>query len=265
VQNVKAKKSLGQHFLKDPAIAEQIVDSLQNTSLYKDVLEIGPGMGILTDFLFAKKEFKTKVVDLDEESIHFLHEKFPLRQSDIIFGDFLQIDFRKIFPGPFAIIGNFPYNISTQILFNVLDNRDLVPEVVGMFQKEVAERIAGTPGGREYGILSVFMQAYYEVDVILQLNENDFQPPPKVKSAVLHFRRKENFTLPCDEKLFRKVVKAAFNMRRKTLRNALTPIVGKVNSDKIPFATLRAETLSWQKFTELTNYIQALNLNPPKS
>ena len=156
------------------------------------------------------------------------------------------------------MIGNFPYNISTQILFKVLDNRESIPEIVGMFQKEVAERIAGDPGGREYGILSVFMQTWFDVELVRVLNENDFTPPPKVKSAVLHFIRKKNFVLQCDETAFRRVVKTAFNQRRKTLRNALSSLVTKELSNKIPFAELRAEALSWEKFVELTNAVEKL-------
>lgn len=250
---VRAKKNLGQHFLKDPSIAEEIVEFLGESNAYTDILEIGPGMGILTDFLFEKKGYRTRVVDLDEESIEYLYGKFPLRQQDIIHADFLQMNFDEFFKGQFAIIGNFPYNISSQILFKVLDNRDRIPEVVGMFQKEVAMRIAGDPGSKEYGILSVFMQAYYDVNVVMQLNENDFQPPPKVKSTVLHFLRKENFQLGCDEKEFRKTVKMAFNQRRKTLRNAMGAMIAK--DIEFPFSGLRAEALSWQKFVELTNFI----------
>lgn len=254
--SVKAKKSLGQHFLKDPAIAAEIVGNLGESKLYKEVLEIGPGMGILTQFLFQNKNYHTRVVDLDGESIEYLYNLYPLRQQDIIHADFLQMDLRGLYKEQFAIIGNFPYNISSQILFKVLDERDLIPEVVGMFQKEVAERIAGDPGSKEYGILSVFMQAYYDVKIVKQLSQNDFQPPPKVKSAVLHFLRKENFNLGCDEKDFRRTVKMAFNQRRKTLRNALAGAVGR--DIDIPFGSLRAEALSWQQFVELTNFIISL-------
>lgn len=258
MHQVRAKKNLGQHFLKDPEIANEIATALEPEGRYKDVLEIGPGMGILTGFLFSREDIRCKALDIDDESIEYLRNHFPFRQNDIIHDDFLKADLSKLFPAQFAIIGNFPYNISSQILFKVLDYRDRIPEVVGMFQKEVAERIAGNPGSRDYGILSVFMQAWYDVKLIMQLNENDFSPPPKVKSAVLRFERKENFKLPCDEKLFRTVVKAAFNQRRKTLRNAMTSVVGKENADKIPFSGLRAEALTWQQFTELTNFVAAL-------
>ena len=256
MQKVRPKKNLGQHFLNDVAIAEKIVDSLILPEGCRQVLEVGPGMGALTDFLFEKKDLHVKIIEIDKESIHFLNEKFPSHSSDIIEGDFLRIDFKKYFSGNFAVIGNFPYNISTQILFKVLDNRDRIPEIVGMFQKEVAERIAGEPGGREYGILSVFMQTWFDVKRIMILNENDFSPPPKVKSAVLHFLRKKNFVLQCDETSFRRVVKTAFNQRRKTLRNALSSLVTKELSNKIPFAELRAEALSWEKFVELTNAVE---------
>ena len=258
MSHVQAKKHLGQHFLKDPSKAESIVGFLTMPGGIRNVLEVGPGMGILTDFLFAAKKYKIKAVDIDKESIKYLNEKYPLRQKDILEGDFLKMDFAELFEDSFVIIGNFPYNISTQILFKVLDNRDKVPEVVGMFQKEVAERIAGDPGGREYGILSVFMQAWYDVSIVMQLNENDFAPPPKVKSSVLHFLRKENFTLPCDESLFRRVVKTAFNQRRKTLRNAMSALVSKDLSGSLPFSDLRAERLGWEQFVELTFAVEKL-------
>ena len=260
MQKVRPKKNLGQHFLKDAVIAKEIVDALILPENCKQVLEVGPGMGVLTDFLFRKNDLHVKIIDIDKESIKFLNEKYPVHSGDIIEGDFLRVDFQKYFSGNFAVIGNFPYNISTQILFKVLDNRDRIPEIVGMFQKEVAERIAGDPGGREYGILSVFMQTWFDVKLIMVLNENDFSPPPKVKSAVLHFLRKENFVLQCDESAFRRVVKTAFNQRRKTLRNALSSLVTKELSNKIPFAELRAEALSWEKFVVLTNAV--VNLIP---
>jgi 16S rRNA (adenine1518-N6/adenine1519-N6)-dimethyltransferase len=254
VRSVQAKKNLGQHFLKDAEKAHHIVDMLSGECM--QILEIGPGMGILTDFLFSQKDLDVKIVDIDSESIRYLLDRFPDRATHIIEGDFLQIDLKTFFHGPFAIIGNFPYNISSQILFRILENRDLIPEAVGMFQKEVAERIAGSPGGREYGILSVLMQTWYDVNIAMQLDQEDFTPPPKVKSAVLTFRRKPEFVLGCDEKLYKRVIKAAFNQRRKTLRNALSVMVGKELSSNLPFAGLRAEALSWEQFTELTRAIQ---------
>jgi 16S rRNA (adenine1518-N6/adenine1519-N6)-dimethyltransferase len=258
MQPVRAKKNLGQHFLKDESLAKQIVDELRCPNNCRNILEIGPGMGILTGYLFEKSDLNVKVVDIDSESVSYLKQKFPLKIGNIIEGDFLKIDFNKLFNDEFIIIGNFPYNISSQILFSVLDNRNKIPEVVGMFQKEVAERIAGEPGGREYGILSVFMQTWYEVEMVMQLDQNDFSPPPKVKSSVLHFIRKENFTLRADEKLFRTVVKTSFNQRRKTLRNALSSLVTREHSSSLPFGDLRAETLSWEKFVELTNAVEKI-------
>lgn len=253
MHQVRAKKHLGQHFLKDPEIGKKIVDSL--VGKYKYVLEIGPGMGILSQFLFEHKEYETFLIDIDPESITYLREHFPFRQDRIIEGDFLQFDLLKKFDRPVAIIGNFPYNISTQILFRVLEFKDHIPEVVGMFQKEVAERIASGPGNRDYGILSVLMQMYYDVELLFVLNQEDFQPPPKVKSAILHFVLKPGFKPDCDEKLFKRVVKVAFNQRRKTLRNALSAMVDKNKMADLPFLELRAERLSWQDFVVLTNAI----------
>lgn len=253
--SVKAKKHLGQHFLKDPNIAKTIVDALGRREDYSTIFEIGPGMGILTDHLFELREHKILMVELDQEAVAYLHKRYPEAVANIIEADFLQVDLPSICKEQFAIIGNFPYNISTQILFKVLEYKDLVPEVVGMFQKEVAERIASGPGNRDYGILSVLMQAYYKVELLFTLNQEDFNPPPKVKSAILHFNRKENFSLGCDAVLFKRVVKAAFNQRRKTLRNALSVLNGKEALLNVPFLDLRAEQLSWQQFVELTNSI----------
>jgi len=256
VQKVFAKKHFGQHFLKDESIAKQITDALDPRGRYNQVLEVGPGMGVLSRFLFERKEFETKLIEIDKESVHFLREKFPAHIRNIAEGDFLQMDLAKTFNDPFAIIGNFPYNISTQILFAVLDNRNLVPEVVGMFQKEVGERIASPPGNRDYGIPSVFMQTWYDVELLFMLDENDFSPPPKVKSCVLRVERKENFTLGCDEKKFFQVVKTAFNQRRKMLGNALLPLVSKENMKSLPFITKRAEQLGWEEFVVLTKEIE---------
>jgi 16S rRNA (adenine1518-N6/adenine1519-N6)-dimethyltransferase len=257
MNNVSAKKHLGQHFLKDEAIAKQIVDSLHADGRYKQVLEIGPGMGVLSQFLFQHKEYKTTLIEIDAEAVSFLKNKFHGYDEQIIEGDVLRMDLKNSFKEPLAIIGNFPYNISTQILFKVLENREVIPEVVGMFQKEVAERISGKPGNKEYGILSVLMQAYYNVELLFTLNENDFSPPPKVKSAILRFERKENFVLGCDEKSFFRVVKTAFNQRRKTLRNALSSLMNKKNETSISHLDKRAETLSWQQFVDLTNQLEA--------
>jgi len=257
MQNVKAKKHFGQHFLKDESIAKKISDALEPQGRYKQVLEIGPGMGILSQFLFQRKEFETKLIEIDAESVQFLRGKFPDRLTSIAEGDFLRMDLEKTFAEPFAIIGNFPYNISTQILFAVLEHKKLVPEVVGMFQKEVGERIASPPGNRDYGIPSVLLQAWYNVELLFTLNENDFTPPPKVKSCVLRFERKENFVLGCDEKKFFNVVKTAFNQRRKMLGNGLLPLLEKEKIKSLPYITQRAEQLSWEQFVELTNAIES--------
>jgi 16S rRNA (adenine1518-N6/adenine1519-N6)-dimethyltransferase len=259
MQNIPAKKHLGQHFLKDETIAKQIVESLNPQNRYKQVLEIGPGMGVLTQFLFEHIEYHTALVEIDKEAIAYLKEHFPMHTKQLIEGDFLSMNLKTMFSEPLAIIGNFPYNISTQILFKILENRELVPEAVGMFQKEVAERIAGKPGNKEYGILSVFMQAYYDVELLFILNENDFSPPPRVKSAVLRFERKENFHLGCEERAFFRTVKTGFNQRRKTLRNALSSLMNKKDMVDIPFLDKRAETLSWQQFVELTNSLSEAN------
>ena len=257
---VRAKKQLGQHFLTDKNIAEKIVNSLQLPESVQHVLEVGPGMGILSDFLFLQKTFETYLIDIDTESIVFLHKKYPEAGNRIISGDFLAYDFSIITKGQIAIIGNFPYNISSQILFKILENRQQVQQVVGMFQKEVAERCAANAGSKAYGILSVFLQAYYKVEYLFTVKAGVFNPPPKVLSAVIRLTRNEVSALDCDEQLFWKVVKAGFNQRRKTLRNALSGIVAK---DKLaadePLLELRAERLTVTDFVFLTQLIQAAN------
>jgi 16S rRNA (adenine1518-N6/adenine1519-N6)-dimethyltransferase len=259
MQSISAKKHLGQHFLKDDAIAERIVDSLKPNGRYKKVLEIGPGMGVLSKFLFEKTEYNSTLIEIDKEAISYLKKYYPDKTSQIIEGDFLSLNLKELFIEPVAIIGNFPYNISTQILFKILEFKETVPECVGMFQKEVAERIASGPGNKEYGILSVLMQAYYDVELLFVLNQEDFSPPPKVKSAVLRFERKENFELGADAKAFHRTVKTAFNQRRKTLRNALSSLMNKNSAASIPYLDKRAETLGWQQFVELTNSIAEAN------
>src|SRR5690606_25154628 len=212
LQTVRAKKHLGQHFLKDLSIAEDIVTSLVQTDKYDTVLEIGPGMGVLTQFLIQQKNYTTFPIDVDRESIAFLVEKFPELKGNIIYGDFLKINLNEIVNNkPFAVIGNFPYNISTQILFKVYEYRYQVPEVVGMFQKEVAERVAAKPGNKTYGITSVLLQAYYDVEYLFTVDEHVFDPPPKVKSAVIRLTRNSTEKLDCDEAFFKVVVKTAFN------------------------------------------------------
>ncbi|HEY1006634.1 MAG TPA: 16S rRNA (adenine(1518)-N(6)/adenine(1519)-N(6))-dimethyltransferase RsmA [Sphingobacteriaceae bacterium] len=254
---VRAKKHLGQHFLTDKNIAEKIVNSLRFPHPYKQVLEVGPGMGILSDFLLQKNEFETFLIDLDTESFEFLNKKYPDLGSRLINGDFLELDFREVFAGQFGIIGNFPYNISSQILFKVLENRDQVAEVVGMFQKEVAERCTARPGSKEYGILSVFLQAWYQVEYLFTVKAGVFNPPPKVLSAVIRLTRNDVGALDCDEKLFWQVVKTAFNQRRKTLRNALSSLIVREKMTGEPLLDLRAERLSVEDFVRLTNLISA--------
>lgn len=252
MQLVKAKKHLGQHFLTDKNIAAKIVNSLNSEG---QVLEVGPGMGILSDFLLQKPELEVFLVDIDTESYQFLQKKYPQLGEKLINADFLQMDFDAVFTGTFSIIGNFPYNISSQILFKVLDNRNKVPEVVGMFQKEVAERCAAKPGSKEYGILSVFLQAYYKVEYLFTVKAGVFNPPPKVLSGVMRLSRNEIKELGCDEKLFWQVVKAGFNQRRKTLRNALSSLINKEKMTDEPMLDLRAERLSVADFVGLTNKI----------
>ena len=254
---VRAKKHLGQHFLTDKNIAAKIVESLQPQGRYHSVLEVGPGMGILSDFLLQKTDYEVSLIDIDTESYDYLKKKYPQLGKRLINADFLEMDFAAFFPGPLAIIGNFPYNISSQILFKVLDNRQQVPEVVGMFQKEVAERCAAKPGSKEYGILSVFLQAYYKVEYLFTVKAGVFNPPPKVLSAVIRLTRNEALQLECDEKLFWQVVKAGFNQRRKTLRNAVSSLMNKEKLAGEPMLDLRAERLSVADFVKLTNLVAA--------
>ncbi|MFY9311625.1 MAG: 16S rRNA (adenine(1518)-N(6)/adenine(1519)-N(6))-dimethyltransferase RsmA [Bacteroidia bacterium] len=258
MNDVRAKKHLGQHFLTDEAIALQIVDSLNRTSLYKKVLEVGPGMGVLTKYLIKKTDFETFIIDIDTESIAYLKRNYPALENRIIEGDFLKLDFNKLFPGEsFAVIGNFPYNISTEILFKVLDHKSQVPEVVGMFQKEVAERIAAKPRNKTYGITSVLLQAFYDIEYLFTVHENVFNPPPKVKSAVIRLTRNNVQHLGCDEKLFKQVVKAGFNQRRKTLRNSIKAFKLKPEFLDNIYLGKRAEELSVADFVALTNMVSA--------
>lgn len=252
---VQPKKFLGQHFLTDRNIARKIVGALRPQS-YGQVLEIGPGMGILTEFLVKESSYLTTVIDIDTESVEWLRRQFPELKDRIIHADFLRFDLDAHFQGQLGVIGNFPYNISSQILFRVLTYRARIPELVGMFQKEVAERIAAPPGGKTYGILSVLLQAFYDIQYLFTVNAGVFHPPPKVRSGVIRLERKENFRLACDETLFFEVVKAAFNQRRKTLRNALSRFDP---TDRIPETTLqlRAERLTVEDFVDITRRLQA--------
>ncbi len=258
-ERVRAKKQFGQHFLNDEEIAKKIVEALQLPDECKQVLEIGPGMGVLTKYILERKEFKTYVSEIDFQLIAYLKEHFPLLKENILQGDFLQMNIANQFKDSVAIIGNFPYNISSQILFKVLENKNKVPVVVGMFQKEVAVRLTSEPGNRDYGILSVLLQAWYDSEYLFTVDPDKFNPPPKVKSAVIRLIRKKNISIGCDEKDFKKVVKQAFNQRRKTLRNALRSLVAADQLNSLPYLDLRAERLSWQQFVELTNAINLIN------
>ena len=251
---VKPKKHLGQHFLHDVKICEQIADALRQTDTCKNVLEIGPGTGALTRFLL-KKDIHLKVIEVDTESIEYLEIHYPSLKEYIINRDFLEIPLEQIFNDKFIIIGNFPYNISSQILFRVYDHRHLVPEVVGMFQKEVAERVACKPGSKTYGILSVLLQAFYDIEYLFTVHEGSFNPPPKVKSGVIRLTRNKTEKLGCNERLFFTVVKVSFNQRRKTIRNSIKSLI-KQGSDH-PLLIKRPEQLGVEEFIELTNFVEA--------
>ncbi|MDR2913098.1 MAG: 16S rRNA (adenine(1518)-N(6)/adenine(1519)-N(6))-dimethyltransferase RsmA [Alistipes sp.] len=267
---VRAKKSLGQHFLTDLNIARKIAEAVSGGGA---VLEIGGGMGVLTQFLLERDDITLWGIEIDRESIAYMREKFPdfatgrnaagdlseennvQEEGRLIEGDFLKFGLRESFPKGVRVVGNFPYNISSQIFFKVLENRDLVPEVVGMVQREVAQRIAEPPGSRTYGITSVLLQAWYDIEYLFTVSEGVFSPPPKVKSAVIRLTRNATKELGCDEALFVKVVKAAFGQRRKMLRNALRAAFGNFGGEEHPFFTERAEKLSVAQFVELTNWV----------
>ncbi len=262
---VRPKKFLGQHFLKDLNIAQAIADTV-DACPNLPILEVGPGMGVLTQFL-VKKGRLVKVVEVDFESISYLIENYPELEENIIEDDFLKMNLDRLFNGqPFVLTGNYPYNISSQIFFKMLEYKELIPCCTGMIQKEVAERIAEGPGSKKYGILSVLIQAWYDVEYLFTVNENVFNPPPKVKSAVIRMTRNETTDLGCNEKLFKRIVKTTFNQRRKTLRNSIKPILGK----DCPLYTedifnKRPEQLSVQEFVALTNKVeQALAAAPIK-
>ena len=252
MKSVKPKKFLGQHFLKDLQVAQDIANTV-DACPELPILEVGPGMGVLTQFLMTK-ERPLKVVELDFESVAYLRENFPALGNNIIEQDFLKMDLAQLFEGkPFVLTGNYPYNISSQIFFKMLDYKDLIPCCTGMIQKEVAERMAAGPGSKTYGILSVLIQAWYRVEYLFTVSENVFDPPPKVKSAVIRMVRNDRKSLGCDEKLFKTVVKTSFNQRRKTLRNSMKPLLGKDCPDySLPIFNKRPEQLSVEQFVELT-------------
>lgn len=272
---VRAKKSLGQHFLTDLSTARKIAESLivpvketgteadcmAGTHL-TDVLEIGPGMGVLTQYLLQRQDIRLKMVEIDRESVDYLLVHFPQINGALIEADFLKLRLETFFKGEFCIIGNFPYNISSQIFFRILDYKDSVPQVVCMIQKEVAERLAEKPGSKTYGILSVLLQAWYDIEYLFTVGEGAFNPPPKVKSAVIRLKRNSRTTLGCDESLFKTVVKTSFNQRRKTLRNSLKPLIASKSPDEAaallsePMLDLRPERLGVEDFIALTKMLQ---------
>ncbi len=251
---IRPKKHLGQHFLNNSLIADKIVKSLDVSNSAKFVLEIGPGTGILTDRLIDK-EFELQAIELDSESVVYLQSKYIDKNIKIIEGNFLRLDLETLFNSSFSLIGNFPYNISSQIFFKVIENRELIDEVVCMIQKEVAQRIAEPPGSKKYGILSVFLQAFFDIEYLFTVKPGSFYPPPKVESGVIRLVRNDIQNLDCDEKLFFRVVKQAFQNRRKTLRNALKPINLPSQLLQEPMLDRRAETLGINEFVLLTNKI----------
>ncbi|MBW3544736.1 MAG: 16S rRNA (adenine(1518)-N(6)/adenine(1519)-N(6))-dimethyltransferase RsmA [Bacteroidetes bacterium] len=253
---VRPKKKLGQHFLHDQRIARNIVNGLTGYNGYKQVLEVGPGMGVLTQYLMADAIYSLQLVELDSESVTYLNAHYPALQGRVHHKDFLKADLNALMTGPFAIIGNFPYNISSQIFFKVLEYRQQIPEVVGMIQKEVAQRIAEPPGSKTYGILSVLLQAFYKVEYLFSVAPGVFTPPPKVQSAVLRLQRNERDQLPCNEKLFFAVVKQAFGTRRKTLRNALKSLNLPESMQQWPLLDKRAEQLSVEDFISITQALE---------
>lgn len=254
---MRAKKSYGQHFLNSEAIARRIAQSLKLTSTYHRVLEVGPGRGMLTRFLLERPEFELFAVEADPEMVLYLRKHFPELKGQLIEGDFLKLPLDEVFrEESFGLIGNFPYNISSQILFRMLEYRHLIPEMAGMFQKEVAERVVAGPGSKTYGVISVLIQAFYEGEYLFGVDKSKFSPPPKVQSAVIRLIRREQQSLECDESLFRQVVKTAFSQRRKMLRNTMKTFIKGDDLLKDPFFTQRPEKLSVEDFVELTRQIE---------
>ncbi len=261
---VRAKKALGQHFLTDLSIAQRIAEALIVENGTMPALEVGPGMGVLTQYLLERPEVDLRMVEIDTESVDYLLVHFPQVNGKLIEADFLKLKLETFFPGQFCVIGNFPYNISSQIFFKILDYKEQIPQVVCMIQKEVAERIAEKPGTKTYGILSVLLQAWYDIEYLFTVGEGAFNPPPKVKSAVIRLIRNGRNSLGCDSALFKTVVKTGFNQRRKTLRNSLKPLI-RAKADRLgwneeqlaefvsdPVFDLRPERLSVEAFIELT-------------
>lgn len=260
MQKVRAKKALGQHFLRNVRIAETIADALSRYQM--PILEVGPGMGVLTEYLLQKYPH-TKVVELDPESVSYLKVAFPNLIPDIIEADFLKLPLDKVYNGePFLLIGNYPYNISSQIFFHMLEYKEMIPAAAGMLQKEVAIRLASGAGNKDYGILSVLLQAWYDVEYLFSVSPQHFSPPPKVQSGVIRMQRNDRVTLGCDESLFKSVVKTTFNRRRKTIRNSLKPLIGEGeipnSSSAYPYLQKRPEQLEVEDFIILTNAVADL-------
>ena len=253
MQQVRAKKFLGQHFLTDLSIAQRIADTLSSAKC--PVLEIGPGMGVLTQYLIKNPNIQLTAIEIDRESVAYLREWYP--ELHLIEGDFLKADLSTIFPtGPFCVIGNYPYNISSQIFFKVLEYRDRIPVCSGMIQKEVAQRLAAKPGKKDYGILSVLLQAYYDIEYLFEVDKSMFVPPPKVQSAVIRLKRNSTKSINCDEKLFKNIVKTAFNQRRKQMRNSLKSVVENASILQNAIFEKRPEQLNVEDFIYLTNLIK---------
>jgi len=253
---MRAKKSYGQHFLKEESIAKKIANSLILKDSYEGILEVGPGMGMLTKYLLEYAHHTFKVVEADGDMVVYLHQNYPTLIPNIVAEDFLKVDLSSLFEGQYALIGNFPYNISSQILFRLLENRTDIPEMVGMFQKEVAERVVAKPNTKAYGILSVLLQAYFKTEYLFTVKAGSFNPPPKVQSAVIRLTRKKDYEkLGCDDRLFKTIVKTAFGMRRKMLRNTMKPFLPKelLFSDK--FFEKRPDSLILEEYVKLTNLV----------
>ena len=256
--SVRPKKHLGQHFLKNEAICANIAKAITLHEGYNRVLEVGPGMGALTKHILERDEISLAVVEVDVEAINYLHQNFDALYGKILNEDFLKMNLAELSEEQMGVVGNFPYNISSQILFKVLEYKEMVPEVVGMFQKEVAERIASKPGPKAYGVISVLLQAYYDIEYLFTVEAREFIPPPKVQSAVIRLIRKTDQELGCDPKLFKQVVKMSFNQRRKTMRNSLKPMIVERDLDKdLPVFAQRPEQLSVEEFAALTRLFEA--------
>jgi 16S rRNA (adenine1518-N6/adenine1519-N6)-dimethyltransferase len=259
--SVRAKKHLGQHFLTDKSICERIAHQYTKSNDCTKVLEIGPGMGALTEYLL-EMDLDLWAMEIDYDSVPYIQEHFPQMKGKVIEADFLKADLVDLMgTEPFAVVGNFPYNISSQILFKCLEHRNQVPEIMGMFQKEVAERIAEPPGSKRYGILSVLLQAYYDIEYCFTVDASAFNPPPKVQSGVIRCIRNERQSLPCDEKLFKTIIKMSFGQRRKTIRNSIKSLI-KDKGLESDLLALRPETLSVDQFVELTNLVASVNETP---